>query len=130
MQVIDTGNYSGFTNTRSRDLFRTPYININRNRGMVDAPWYDTSIRSNLSTADYWKRSLPREENYSRMTVPAERDSGWFDADYPGSHELHRNEAVGQAQRLMTVPHHGPWPHGITSALWATLITVPMPSSI
>ena len=71
-QVVDTGPYGGFTNTRFTDFFHTPYIDLNRFRGEIDSPWYDTWIRSNLSTADYWKKiSYQSKESYSRMTVPA-----------------------------------------------------------
>jgi putative CocE/NonD family hydrolase len=116
MQVVDTGAYDGFTNTRFTDLFRTPYINLNRARGMLDSPWYDTWIRSNLSTADYWKKiSYQGKENYSRMTVPALNMTGWFDADYPGSPMnylgMKQYGASPEARRPTLII--GPWPHGL-----------------
>jgi putative CocE/NonD family hydrolase len=83
---------------------------------MVDSPWYDTWIRSNLSTADYWKKiSYQGKENYSRMTVPALNMTGWFDADYPGSPMnyagMKQYGATAEARRPTLII--GPWPHGI-----------------
>ena len=87
-QLVDnSGAYGGgFSNSRSTDLLHTPYIDINRARGLVDAPWFEHWINSNLSTSDYWQQiSYQGEENYRRMTVPSLNMTGWFDADYPGS---------------------------------------------
>jgi putative CocE/NonD family hydrolase len=53
-QTVGDGPYSGFANTRARDLMHAPAIDLMRFRGVMDAPWFDTWIRQNLSTADYW----------------------------------------------------------------------------
>lgn len=115
-QVVDSGPYGGFTNTRASDFLHTPYVDLNRFRGDVDSPWYDTWIRSNLSTADYWKKiSYQGKENYSRMTVPALNLTGWFDADYPGAPmnflgmQQYAASAEGRRPSLII----GPWPHGL-----------------
>jgi putative CocE/NonD family hydrolase len=115
-QIVDTGAYGGFTNTRARDLRRTPYVDILRNRGDMDAAWYDTWIRSNKSTDEYWKGiAYQGRENYSRITVPTLNMTGWFDADYPGSpmNYLGMKQFGATPEARRPVLMIGPWPHGL-----------------
>lgn len=115
-QVVDTGAYGGYTNTRARDLWHTPYLTLNEARGLAFAPWWETWIRANLSTHPYWKGiSYQGPENYARMTVPALNMTGWFDADFPGSPMNYLGmkasgaSAEGRRPKLMI----GPWNHGL-----------------
>ncbi len=115
-QVVDSGPYGGYTNTRARDLWHTPYLTLNEARGLAFAPWWETWIRANLSTHPYWKAiSYQGPENYARMTVPALNMTGWFDADFPGSPmnylgmKAYGASAEGRRPKLMI----GPWYHGL-----------------
>ncbi len=115
-QVVDSGPYGGYTNTRARDLWHTPYLTLNEARGLAFAPWWETWIRANLSTHPYWKGiSYQGPENYAKMTVPALNMTGWFDADFPGSPmnylgmKAHSASAEGRRPKLMI----GPWSHGL-----------------
>ena len=117
-QTVDTtGAYGGgFANTRATDLLHTPYIDINRARGLRNSPWFESWIRSNLSTADYWRKiSYQSKESYGRMTVPSLNMTGWFDADHPGSpmnfSGMKQYGATPEARRPTLII--GPWPHGI-----------------
>jgi putative CocE/NonD family hydrolase len=115
-QIVDTGAYGGFTNTRAQDLMQTPYVDLLKNRGDMDAPWYDTWIRSNRSTDEYWKAiSYQGKDNYSRMTVPTLNMTGWFDADYPGSpmNYLGMKQFGATSEARRPVLMIGPWPHGL-----------------
>jgi len=115
-QVVDSGPYGGFTNTRARDLWHTPYLTLNEARGLAFAPWWETWIRANLSSHPYWKGiAYQGAGNYARMTVPALNMTGWFDADFPGSPmnylgmKAHGASAEGRRPKLMI----GPWSHGL-----------------
>ena len=115
-QVVDTGAYGGYTTTRARDLRHTPYLTLNQARGLAFAPWWETWIKSNLSTDPYWKGiAYQGAEHYARMTVPALNMTGWFDADFPGSPmnylgmKAHSPSAEGRRPKLMI----GPWYHGL-----------------
>ena len=115
-QVVDSGPYGGYTNTRARDLWHTPYLTLNEARGLAFAPWWETWIRANLSTHPYWRGiSYQGPENYAQMTVPALNMTGWFDADFPGSPmnylgmKAHSASAEGRRPKLMI----GPWYHGL-----------------
>ncbi|MSR02717.1 MAG: CocE/NonD family hydrolase [Gemmatimonadetes bacterium] len=115
-QVVDSGPYGGYTNTRARDLWHTPYLTLNEARGLAFAPWWETWIRANLSTHPYWKGiSYQGPENYARMTVPALNMTGWFDADFPGSPmnylgmKAYGGSVEGRRPKLMI----GPWYHGL-----------------
>jgi uncharacterized protein len=114
-QAVAPGPYGGFTNTRADDMLRTPYIQLNHNRGVNDAPWFDTWIRDNLSTSNYWKGiSYQGKENYSKVTVPSLAVSGWFDANHPGTPMnyigMKQYGATPEARRPSLII--GPWPHG------------------
>ncbi len=121
-QVVDTGPYGGYTNTRTRDLRHTPYLTLNEARGLAFAPWWKTWIRANLSTHPYWKGiSYQERENYARMTVPALNMTGWFDADFPGSPmnylgmKAFSASPEGRRPKLII----GPWPHGLNERVVA-----------
>ncbi len=114
-QTVGDGPYSGFATTRARDLMHAPAIDLMKFRGCLDAPWFDTWIRQNLSTADYWRGiSYQGRENYAHMTVPSLNVSGWFDANFPGTPMnyigMHQYGATPEARRPTLIL--GPWPHG------------------
>jgi putative CocE/NonD family hydrolase len=52
-QSVSNGPYGGFTSTRFSDMMRLPYIELNKIRGVMDAPWFEKWIRHNLSTDEY-----------------------------------------------------------------------------
>jgi len=55
-------------------------------KGAAHAPWFETWIRQNLATHDYWERiSYQGPEKFSKITVPSLNLTGWFDANFPGS---------------------------------------------
>jgi putative CocE/NonD family hydrolase len=96
----------------------TPYVELNEFRGALDAPWFATWIRNNLSTADYWKGiAYQTKENYSRVTVPTLNVTGWFDANHPGAPMNYRGMreygARPQARRPTLII--GPWVHSYNS---------------
>lgn len=116
MQSVGPGPYFGFTATRMTDFMHTPYVDINRYRGMLDAPWFETIIRSNLSSSDYFKAiSYQSPESYAKITVPSLNLAGWFDEDQPGSPmnyiamKRYGSTPDARAPKLIL----GPWPHGM-----------------
>jgi putative CocE/NonD family hydrolase len=118
MQIIGSAPYCGFSPTRARDFLHTPYIDINRYRGMLDAPWFDNVIRSNLSSKEYFKAiSYAEPDGYARITVPSLNVAGWFDEDQPGAPMnyigMKRYGATAEARAPKLII--GPWPHGTTS---------------
>ncbi len=113
-QAVADGPYGGFANTRERDLMRTPYIKLNERRGALDAPWFDTWLRHNLKTADYWQGiAYQGADHFARVTVPSLAVTGWFDANHPGSpmnfQGMKRYGATAAARQPRLVI--GPWPH-------------------
>lgn len=115
-QNVSTGPYNGWTNTRYRDLWHTPYIDLLNFRGMMDAPWFEKWYQNNLSTAAYWKEiSYQGKDKCAKMTVPALNVSGWFDVDHPGSPANYMcMKAYGgtpEARRPSLII--GPWIHGV-----------------
>lgn len=118
MQIVGPSSYCGFRETRARDLMHTPYVDINHSRGMLDAPWFDDVIRSNLSSSDYYKAiGYQGPEAYSKIVVPSLNVAGWFDEDQPGAPmnyigmKRYGATAAARAPKLII----GPWPHGTTS---------------
>jgi hypothetical protein len=112
--VVGAGGYGGFSTTRFEDFMRTPYINVDANRQVKNAPWFHTWIRENLSTAPYWKAiSYQDQENYAKVKVPSLALSGWFDADFPGTPmnyagmKKHGGTPAARRPRLVI----GPWAH-------------------
>lgn len=114
LQVAGEGSYGGFARTRERDFMATPYIGLNTRRGAMDAPWFETWLRNNHSTADYWKAiAYQTPESYSKIAVPSLSVTGWFDANYPGSSanytamKTHGATPASRRPRLVI----GPWTH-------------------
>ena len=119
-QVVDSGPYGGYTNTRARDLWQPPYLTLNQRRGLAFAPWWETWIKANLSTHPYWKGiAYQGAEHYSKMTVASLNMTGWFDADFPGSPmnylgmKQHGGSAEARRPKLMI----GPWYHGLNERI-------------
>ncbi|MBI4541086.1 MAG: CocE/NonD family hydrolase [Gemmatimonadetes bacterium] len=115
-QTVDQGPYNGWTRRRVRDLMHTPYIEINRVRGMLDSPWFETWFRANLSTHEYWQAiAYQGRENYAKITVPALNISGWFDVNHPGTPMnyvgMRDYGATPEARRPRLII--GPWIHGV-----------------
>ena len=115
-QVVKDGPYyaGGWSENRAQDLLHTPYIDVNLARGVMDAPWFATWIKSNLSTYPYWKAiAYQTPESYSQVKVPSLAVSGWFDADQPGTPmnyaAMKQYGATPEARRPRLVI--GPWTH-------------------
>src|SRR5262249_27405771 len=97
------------------DLKHTPYRDLNRYRGLMDAPWFETVYRENLSTAEYWKAiAYQTPESYAKVNVPSLAISGWFDVDHPGTPmnyiAMKQYGATPDASKPRIVI--GPWVHG------------------
>jgi putative CocE/NonD family hydrolase len=112
--VVAKGGYGGFTNTRFEDLMRTPYVDLDDRRKLPEASWFDTWIRENLASAQYWRAiSYQGKENFGKIAVPSLAISGWFDANFPGTpmNYLGMKEfgATPEARRPRMVI--GPWTH-------------------
>lgn len=121
MQSVDTGVYGGWV-TRREDYRHTPYIDINRWRGMESAPWFANWYRHNSSADPYWQAiAYQTEASYSRIRVPSLAFSGWFDANYPGTPMnyigMKRFGATPEARRPSIVI--GPWTHEINQRVVA-----------
>jgi putative CocE/NonD family hydrolase len=117
-QTVADGPYGGFASTRARDFMLTPYIRLNERRGALDSPWFETWLRQNLATGDYWRAiAYQGRENYARVTVPSLAVTGWFDANFPGSPRnylgMKGHGATPESRRPRLVI--GPWPHGFNS---------------
>jgi putative CocE/NonD family hydrolase len=113
-QVVGPGPYGGFAVTRHKDYMELPYLKLCERRGALDAPWFETWIRDNLSTSQYWRGiSYQTPESYGRVNVPALNITGWFDANHPGSPmnytALKKYGATPDARRPRLVI--GPWMH-------------------
>lgn len=118
MQIVGPSPYCGFSDRRARDFMHTPYVDINRRRGMLDAPWFEKVVRSNLSSSEYFKAiGYTGPDSYAKITVPSLNVAGWFDEDQPGAPMnyvgMKRYGATPQARSPKLVI--GPWPHGVTS---------------
>ena len=86
---------------------------------MEGIPWFDTWIRDNLSTSDYWQGiSYQGKENYQKIKVPSLAVTGWFDAVFPGTPMnylgMKRYGGTPQARRPRIVI--GPWPTPVGDA--------------
>ncbi|MBI3462042.1 MAG: CocE/NonD family hydrolase [Planctomycetes bacterium] len=115
-QVVSSGPYGGFANSRLQDYLQLPYVTLNERRGAVDSTWFEKWIRSNLSTAEYWRGiAYQTPEQYGRVTVPSLNVTGWFDANFPGSpmnyQAMKQHGATPAARRPSLVI--GPWQHAI-----------------
>jgi len=117
-QTIGEGAYGGWSNNRLEEYMKTPYIDMPRVKGAAHAPWFETWIRQNLATGDYWKAiSYQGRENFSKITVPSLNITGWFDGNFPGSSinyigmKKYGGSAAARKPRLLI----GPWHHLINT---------------
>jgi hypothetical protein len=79
-QTVGPGPYGGFAATRHRDFLELPYLKLCERRGAVDAPWFETWIRDNLATSEYWRGiAYQTPQSYARVKVPSLKVTGWFD---------------------------------------------------
>jgi len=93
---------------------RTPYIDLFKHRKVKSVPWFDTWIRDNLSTSEYWKGiSYQGKENYEKIKAPSLAVSGWFDADFSGTPmnylgmKQYGGTPLARRPRIVV----GPWSH-------------------
>ena len=113
--VVGSGGYGGFPATRYEDMMHTPYIDLlNYRKVNKGSPWFETWIRDNLSTSDYWKGiAYQTKESYAKINVPSLAVSGWFDADFSGTPMnylgMKQYGATAEARRPRMVV--GPWSH-------------------
>lgn len=118
LQTIGPGAYGGFVATRHKDFLKLPYVKLCERRGAVDAPWFETWIRENLSTSPYWRGiSYQSPESYAKVSVPSLNVTGWFDANYPGTPmnyaAMKKHGATPEARRPRMVV--GPWMHSFNT---------------
>ena len=121
-QIVDEGDYGGFTNTRWEDLLHTPYLTLNEARSMRNGEWWKSWINAYVSTDPYWDgMEYQSPESWGRMTVPALNLTGWFDADFPGSPinylGMKSYGATPEARRPSLII--GPWFHGLNDRVVA-----------
>lgn len=118
MQTVGPEDYCGFRPRREQDFLHTPYIEINTNRGMLDAPWFKDVVQSNLSSSEYFRAiGYTGPEGWSKITVPSLNVAGWFDEDQPGAPMNYIGMKRYGATPLARSPKliMGPWPHANTS---------------
>ena len=113
-QVARPGPYGGFTVTRHKDYLELPYLKLCERRGALDAPWFESWIRQNLSTSPYWRGiAYQTPENYAKVNVPSLNVTGWFDANHPGTPmnyvAMKKYGATPEARKPRMVV--GPWIH-------------------
>lgn len=113
-QMARPGAYGGFVATRNKDYMDLPYSKLCERRGAVDAPWFETWIRDNLSTSAYWRGiAYQTPESYAKVTVPSLNVTGWFDANHPGTPmnytAMKKFGKTAEARRPRMVV--GPWMH-------------------
>jgi putative CocE/NonD family hydrolase len=83
---IGKGSYGGFAESRDADYRMLPYIELDNRRGHGHTKWFDTWIRQNTASGDYWRGiAYQTPENYARVKVPSLAISGWFDANFTGT---------------------------------------------
>ncbi len=108
------GAYGGFAANRETEYMLTPYIELDDRRKHGHTKWYDTWIRQNLASGEYWRAiSYQNPEDYAKVTVPSLAISGWFDANFPGTPmnylAMKQHGATPEARRPRLVI--GPWQH-------------------
>jgi putative CocE/NonD family hydrolase len=112
--VVGDGPYGGFATTRDADYMRTPYIELDDRRKHGYTTWFDTWIRQNLASGEYWRAiAYQNEESYRKVSVPSLAISGWFDANFPGTptnfQAMKQYGGTPEARRPRLVI--GPWQH-------------------
>lgn len=118
VQAAGPGPYGGFVASRQKDFLELPYIKLCERRGALDAPWFETWIRDNLSTSQYWKGiSYQSPESYAKVTVPSLNVTGWFDANHPGApmNYTAMKKFGGTAEARKPRMVIGPWMHAWNS---------------
>jgi uncharacterized protein len=117
-QVVGPGAYGGFVASRRKDYMELPYLKLCERRGALDAPWFETWIRENLSTSPYWRGiAYQTPESYARVNVPSLNVTGWFDANHPGTPmnytAMKKYGKTSEARK----PHMviGPWMHSFNT---------------
>ena len=118
-QIVGPGPYGGFAASRHKDYMMLPYLKLCERRGALDAPWFETWIRDNLSTSPYWRGiSYQTPQSYSRVKVPSLHVTGWFDANYPGTPmnyaAMKKYGATPEARKPRMVV--GPWMHSFNTS--------------
>ncbi|MGE4062103.1 MAG: CocE/NonD family hydrolase [Rhodospirillaceae bacterium] len=114
---VGEGPYGGYTARRAKDLMHTPYVDINKSRGIQGAPWFEDIYRRNLAGAEIWKAiSYQGKENFAKITVPSLNATGWFDVQHSGAPSnyigMKQFGATPDARRPILII--GPWQHSLT----------------
>jgi len=109
------GPMGGFVPARYADMMHTPYIDLlNYRKVQTNSFWFETWIRDNLSTSDYWKGiAYQTKESYENTKVPSLAVSGWFDVVFPGTpmNYLGMKQYGGTPQARRPRIIIGPWSH-------------------
>ena len=117
-QVARPGPYGGFGTSRREDYMELPYVKLCERRGSLDAPWFESMIRENLSSAAYWRDiAYQTPESYGRVNVPSLHITGWFDANHPGTPMNYAGLKKFAATPDARKPHMviGPWMHSFNT---------------
>lgn len=112
--VVGKGAYGGFGANRQRDYRLTPYIELDDRRKHGHTKWFDTWIRQNLASGEYWRAiAYQTPADYKKVEVPSLAISGWFDANFPGTPMnylgMKQHGGTPEARRPRLVI--GPWEH-------------------
>lgn len=117
---IGKGSYGGFAATRDVDYRLLPYIELDDRRKHGHTKWFDTWIRQNTASGDYWKAiAYQTPADYARVQVPSLAITGWFDANFPGTPmnysalKRYGGSPAARQPRLVI----GPWEHGFNRKL-------------
>jgi len=111
---IGPGPYGGFGSTRLTDYMLTPYLQLDDRRKHGHTQWYDTWIRQNLASGEYWRAiAYQTPDQYAKVTAPSLAISGWFDANFPGtpSNYLAMKQYGGSPEARRPRIVIGPWEH-------------------
>lgn len=111
---IGKGPYGGFADTRDADYRLTPYIELDDRRKHGGTTWFDTWIRQNTASGDYWRAiAYQTPEAYAQVKAPSLAISGWFDANFPGTplNYLAMKQLGGTPQARRARMVIGPWEH-------------------
>lgn len=112
--TVGKGAYGGFATTRDADYRQRPYIELDDRRKHGHTKWFDTWIRQNTASGDYWRAiAYQTPDSYARVAAPSLAISGWFDANFPGTPmnymamKQHGATPAVRQPRLVI----GPWEH-------------------
>ena len=100
-QIVRPGPYGGFTASRHKDFMELPYLKLCERRGALDAPWFETWIRDNLSSSSYWQGiAYQTPESYAKVNVPSLNVTGLVRRQPPWyADELRRHEKAWRDAR-------------------------------